>query len=96
MSISQSIPEIDVVNYLLSKSRVTLKPLLRLAFLELSFYALVQKNKCLPDNDKIISSLVGLSVKQWQKIKNDVLEEWLLIDGYWYVPKWLTVEADKK
>lgn len=95
---SQSYPWFKLPHreYLLSLSYKVLKPVERLAFLELVMFAHTQEKNALPDNDKFLSAWAGMSVKQWLKVKANVFVEWLLVDGYWQLPTWFVVEKPTK
>ena len=95
---SQSYPWLKLPHreYLVSISYAALKPVERLAFLELVMIAHTQENKALPDNDNALAGWAKLSTKQWLKIKANVFTEWLLIDGYWMLPAWFNVESSQE
>jgi uncharacterized protein YdaU (DUF1376 family) len=79
--------------YLVSITYAALKPVERLAFLELAMYAHTQANNQLPDNDLALAGWADMSVKQWLKVKANVFSEWLLKDGFWLLPSWFVVES---
>lgn len=91
---SQSYPWFKLPHreYLLSLSYKVLKPVERLAFIELVMFAHTQENNALPDNDKFLAAWASMSLKQWLKVKANVLTEWLLVDGFWLLPKWFSTE----
>jgi uncharacterized protein YdaU (DUF1376 family) len=80
-------------DYMISASYMTLKPVERLAFLELAMYAHTQPNNSLPNDDKFLAAFARVSVKQWLKIKANVFTEWSLVDGFWMLPSWFVVES---
>lgn len=82
--------------YLVSISYAALKPLERLALLELAMYAHTQPNNALPDNDKALAGWAGMSLNQWLKVKANVFTEWLLVDGFWVLPQWFVIEQPPK
>ena len=79
--------------YLVSITYAALKPVERLAFLELAMYAHTQADNQLPDNDSALAGWADMSVKQWLKVKANVFSEWLLKDGFWLLPSWFVVES---
>lgn len=79
--------------YLVSITYAALKPVERLAFLELAMYAHTQADNQLPDNDSALAGWADMSVKQWLKVKANVFSEWLLKDGFWSLPAWFVVES---
>jgi len=91
---SQSYPWFKLPHreYLLSLSYKVLKPVERLAFIELVMFAHTQENNALPDNDKFLAAWASMSLKQWLKVKANVLTEWLLVDGFWLLPTWFSIE----
>lgn len=91
---SQSYPWFKLPHreYLLSLSYKVLKPVERLAFIELVMFAHTQENNALPDNDKFLAAWASMSLKQWLKVKANVFVEWLLVDGYWQLPRWFVIE----
>ena len=91
---SQSYPWFKLPHreYLLSLSYKVLKPVERLAFIELVMFAHTQENNALPDNDKFLAAWASMSLKQWLKVKANVLTEWLLVDGFWLLPTWFVIE----
>lgn len=77
--------------YMVSFSRAALKPLERLAFIELAMYAFTQANHQLIDNDVVLAGWAGVSVKQWLAMKPAVFMEWQQVDGHWQLPAWFVV-----
>lgn len=77
--------------YMVSFSRAALKPLERLAFIELAMYAFTQANHQLIDNDVVLAGWAGVSAKQWATMKPAVFMEWHLVDGFWHLPEWFLV-----
>lgn len=95
---SQSYPWLKLPHreYLVSLTYKVLKPVERLAFIELVMFAHTQEKNALPDNDKFLAAWAGMSLKQWQKIKTNVLIEWSLVDGFWHLPNWFVIEQPTK
>ena len=91
---SQSYPWLKLPHreYLVSLTYKALKPVERLAFIELVMFAHTQENNALPDNDKFLAAWASMSLKQWLKVKANVLTEWLLVDGFWQLPTWFVIE----
>lgn len=91
---SQSYPWLKLPHreYLVSLTYKALKPVERLAFIELVMFAHTQENNALPDNDKFLAAWASMSLKQWLKVKANVLTEWLLVDGFWLLPTWFSIE----
>jgi hypothetical protein len=77
--------------YMVSFSRAALKPLERLAFIELAMYAFTQANHQLIDNDVVLAGWAGVSVKQWLAMKPAVFMEWQQVDGHWQLPAWFVI-----
>lgn len=77
--------------YMVSFSRAALKPLERLAFIELAMYAFTQDNHQLIDNDVVLAGWAGLSLKQWLAMKSAVFMEWQQVDGHWQLPGWFII-----
>lgn len=78
-------------HYMVSVSRAALKPVERLAFLELVMYAYTQPFNKLIDHDPALAGWAGLSLRRWLQIKQAVLLEWQLVDGFWCLPEWFEV-----
>lgn len=92
---SQSYPWLKMPHreYMISASYMALKPIERLALLELAMYAHTRPNNSLPDDDNFLAAYARLSTKQWLKIKASVFSEWFLVDGFWLLPDWFSVES---
>lgn len=95
---SQSYPWLKLPHreYLVSLTYKALKPVERLAFIELVMFAHTQENNALPDNDKFLAAWASMSLKQWLKVKANVFTEWSLVDGFWQLPKWFVIEQPTK
>lgn len=93
---NQSMPWMKLPHrqYMVSISRAALKPIERLAFLELAMYANTQPDRQLPDIDAALAGWAGMTTARWVKIKGRVLAEWTLVDGAWSLPDWFDLYSD--
>lgn len=82
-----------VADWRASSARATLTPLGRLAYLELLF-ACWTEGGALPHDDRKLAALAGISAKDWQRVRSEVLDLFTDEDGTLRHPR-LTFELER-